>query len=285
MTAEVGQLIHRYRQDQLSGARVCSADMSSLRTTLCRLSGRFGSERFLSGQHDPQEAMALLMDRIQDRLPADYFRTLVTRRYWFVPGGWQPVQSSGLIFDPERSRRENRQVYYSETRERSPCQIEISITHARAGLFELLNDHFSQRDSQSDPGHYLLQSLDGGRFIEQNCQHLETSIAFDRTPARLSILLKRFDSDGDKISDEVRVSEKITLSKKATGEADQSYVLKSFIQHQGLFAAGGHYVAYVQENGRYYLLDDMAGGPREISREEFINQAKTAYRLNYIRTE
>ena len=58
------------------------------------------------------------------------------------------------------------------------------------------------------------------------------------------------------------------------------YKIKSYVVHRGSLD-GGHYVSYVEINGKYYYCDDTGTGPgrnvyKEISKDDFLDR-KDAY--------
>lgn len=58
--------------------------------------------------------------------------------------------------------------------------------------------------------------------------------------------------------------------------ANAKYKIKSFVVHSGSYS-GGHYVAYVEMNGKYYLCDDLDSKCyKQITKKEFLSK-KDAY--------
>ena len=75
--------------------------------------------------------------------------------------------------------------------------------------------------------------------------------------------------------------ETFILPKSITGDTNQKYELQFFIQYAGLdFVTPGNYAVY-QKVGDAYFRTDSGNGFAKISKEEFLNEAKTAYVLKY----
>lgn len=105
-------------------------------------------------------------------------------------------------------------------------------------------------------------------------------------PPVLTLQLIRFDNQLKKLDNPVTLPESGILDfsryydapDDAADDAPKNakYKIKSFVVHSGTYS-GGHYVSYVEINGKYYLCDDTDPKCyREISKKDFLSK-KNAY--------
>ena len=75
------------------------------------------------------------------------------------------------------------------------------------------------------------------------------------TPNVLVIQLKRF-KDLEKIDDHVRFPTQLGLQFFSAGNKQQQYRITGAIVHMGSTIENGHYVAYINHMGGWFLTDD-----------------------------
>ena len=116
---------------------------------------------------------------------------------------------------------------------------------------------------------------------------------YSAVPPQLLIQLKRFKSDhgiSTKIDMPVDVESEIVLPGTAIDALqapDTIYELQGFSAHNGGTIESGHFVAYVKRGDGYYYLDLDCMGSKVVSksRQEFLQAAKNAYLLKYVKKE
>ena len=114
---------------------------------------------------------------------------------------------------------------------------------------------------------------------------------YSAVPPQLLIQLNRFKSDhgiSTKIDMPVDVESEIVLPGTAIDALqapDTIYELQGFSAHNGATIESGHYVAYVKRGAGYYYLDCKGSKVVSKSRQEFLQAAKNACLLKYVKKE
>lgn len=101
---------------------------------------------------------------------------------------------------------------------------------------------------------------------------------FHKLPNRICIRLDRF-SKGTKINDHVTKALNITIQPDPNDQTTTSFDLHGFIVHYGDTPAGGHYIAYVKRNEKWYEANDSS--ITQISESTAIDKSKQAYLFFY----
>ena len=147
------------------------------------------------------------------------------------------------------------------------CQ-RCSHSHMKTQPFRLLSLPFPSSNNEHHPydvTHDLYSLLND--FIRPelisgyNCTHCgaqnttEKTLHILSTPNVLVIQLKRF-KDLEKINDHVMFPTQLGLQFFSAGNQQQQYRITGAIVHMGSTIENGHYVAYINHMGRWFLTDD-----------------------------
>jgi hypothetical protein len=104
-------------------------------------------------------------------------------------------------------------------------------------------------------------------LVCDTCQRrvtVQRQTTFWQAPEILVVHLKRFDNSGRKINKSVAFSKSIDFTDLISrdsphaGDGQTTYSLYSTIVHYGPFLGAGHYVAFGQLDGKWYLFDDKS---------------------------
>ncbi|WP_342265636.1 ubiquitin carboxyl-terminal hydrolase family protein [Cardinium endosymbiont of Philonthus spinipes] len=100
----------------------------------------------------------------------------------------------------------------------------------------------------------------------------------NKLPDKLYIQLKRYTNHNTKIEDLVHGTMEITIKPDPNKEDTVRFALEGFILHKGT-TTGGHYIAYVKRNGKWYEANDSSIKTTE--QTDVIDASKEAYLLFY----
>ncbi|XP_013858899.1 ubiquitin carboxyl-terminal hydrolase 42 [Austrofundulus limnaeus] len=120
-----------------------------------------------------------------------------------------------------------------------------------------------------------------------NCKEKDSAlktVTVDSLPNVLTLPLKRFDCNGDKVSKHVNFPENINMRPFTSEPAGdpQTYSLYAVLVHSGSKSSEGHYFCYVKaSSGQWYKMDDSSVSVRSIRHV----LKRKAYVLFYIRSD
>lgn len=119
------------------------------------------------------------------------------------------------------------------------------------------------------------------RLTPQEGERLKQYIkqqVFTELPAKLYIQLKRYTDRNKKIEDLVHGTMEITIKPDPNQEDTVQFALEGFILHKGT-TTGGHYIAYVKREGKWYEANDSS--ITECSASDAEQESQQAYLLFY----
>ncbi len=119
-----------------------------------------------------------------------------------------------------------------------------------SSLEELLKLNFNQK-AKIEKTHLINNIYRDSKVIE------DTLLISNTMPKKLIISLARLDDFGRKINNQVKAPLELIIKKELTKEKtkDIKYKLTSFNVHSGT-AGGGHYIAYIDNNGKWHKMSD-----------------------------
>ncbi|MCE2982107.1 MAG: hypothetical protein LW832_00945 [Parachlamydia sp.] len=127
------------------------------------------------------------------------------------------------------------------------------------------------RDAIVEPG---VEIADGN--VRQFANY-ETWFELQSLPELLAVHIKRFNSNLTKNDNLVHLpSEGVDLApcfRNREPQGQTKYEVVGYVVHQGSYL-GGHYVAYVKKEGKYWFCNDSGPTTKEISAEEFFSHKK-----------
>lgn len=230
--------------------------LHEIRFYLAELSG---DNAWLEGQHDPQEAMLVLMADLEE----NPLQTLVvnTKHYTPTVGTIIPVEDLEQIqsIDPSIT------TMLSVPESVSSLSFNDLLTNFRRAP---LGDSYLTRNG-----------IDLTLAEEINQWQKPSSV--------LAFQIQRSSADGKKRDVQIEIPYELELPPEDFIERQDgpvAYQLSEFIVHRGPIATSGHYIAYLSkpdEKGQmhYFCCDDSRVS--ELSQEEFLNKAKAAYLLYF----
>ncbi|MGI2257354.1 hypothetical protein ACRRVD_02190 [Candidatus Cardinium hertigii] len=115
---------------------------------------------------------------------------------------------------------------------------------------------------------------------ESNNNNYITYKVFHKLPEKICIRLNRFDRDGTKINTDVTDALSIAIQPDPSKRTTTLFDLHGFIVHKGRSWQGGHYIAYVKRNGKWYEANDKLINPID-KLKSIEEKSKEAYLLFY----
>lgn len=152
-----------------------------------------------------------------------------------------------------------------KTTEQTPENLlNIPVTDAQ-GLIDWLNNprfpvHTPDKDNPKTIDWALME--EGWRSVTLK----QEETIFSRLPPVLTIALKRFDNDRNKLNNPFKMPQHFCLSEQGPQQTVQKYYeLKGFIYHQGESLKGGHYWAHKKDqDGNWLKANDASVSPSDM---------------------
>ncbi|PIS01978.1 MAG: hypothetical protein COT85_07495 [Chlamydiae bacterium CG10_big_fil_rev_8_21_14_0_10_42_34] len=242
---------------------VTKAQMHSMRATLHRLKPESFSKDD-AGPADVYEAFITLTDAIFTDSKIN--RTLYKTRF---------VQSAQFSLHPDVGNSQTGAV--NEKAEKNWGHFELSLPE-NGSLQSLLKSQFDVPENYK-ANFYALQTEKREQFTVIN-----DSMKFDRAPKLLVINMKRFDYEGNYLSNPLEANEVLQLTDHLFKDRKGAcYKLAGVINY-----LPGHYVASVENQvEEVYSCNDIEdGGKIKLSTpKKMVNAAKTGYILHYRKIE
>jgi len=143
--------------------------------------------------------------------------------------------------------------------------LNISVTEAQ-GLIDWLNN---PRFPVHTPDYSKRKTIDWALLDQQWVSVIkkQEETTFTRLPGVLTIALKRFDNDRNKLSNTFKMPPHFSLSEVQGPQQvmRKDYELKGFVYHQGETLRGGHYWAHKKDQyGNWLKANDASVGPSDM---------------------
>lgn len=244
------------------------------------------TKTWLDGQHDPQEALMLLMSALPKESPLNH-HLLVERIYKKVDGYVRPVSPPnsslnwGTLPIP----------FWTDNLGRI-----VPTKDGRIFFVDLLQRFMKREADPSENYRFELVSEDGTLKVLKEVPLDREITQYDRPLNDLILPINRFTFDGkilmqnekkEWVNIPVTMPEQLRMSEECFANREAAeYDLSGFIVHEGIRADSGHYVSCVtrqdeQGNKQYFYCNDQRVIP--ITRESFLTYAQSAYILHFRR--
>lgn len=153
---------------------------------------------------------------------------------------------------------------------------------------KVMNEHVSDQ-TQFDPKNgIVVDPISGAKSQAEPSKIVDEynkTLKFRELPEILTLHMIRWTNTLKKNDAPVSFPDNgiIDLSPYASEKA--KYKVKSYVVHQGATTNSGHYIAYVEIDGKYFLCNDMNSDPyQEVSRDDFLGLVKDAYIVVLVKT-